>query len=258
MHCEWKAMITKGDETRERSLEFWSRGGRFFRLDTREEPKSVEETPFVQRLIVRPEGFALIHATDCDSPGAVVDFGTSDEGIEILAGNFFFDSATRHSGVFPVRRSLSHCLAQDNGWSRVKVSESADSYLLHWEWSDGESSTKTDVNLDLVAFRCLNSSVRNFKNGEVGLKIGTEKTYDSNAIVPLVHEESWVDDDGFTERWRYDRVDCSFESPPLSKFIIPDFSTSPHDAFFRHRRMIILLIGVVLTGAYIWIRRSRQ
>lgn len=72
---------------------FWSRDGKYFRIDTMEEKKGNFEVK--QRIVVRPEGFVKMDREPNSGRLVITDFGTEEEGLWDLYGYQFFRSSIR-------------------------------------------------------------------------------------------------------------------------------------------------------------------
>lgn len=82
LHCRWKASETKSGETRDYLLEFWSKDKKFYRFDKTEIGSNGEAISTTTRMVIRPEGFVVIRAESPDDEGAVIDFGSSYDGLD--------------------------------------------------------------------------------------------------------------------------------------------------------------------------------
>jgi hypothetical protein len=260
LSAEFLSQVQKDGETREYRLRFWSKDNKYFRLDTIDLTSNLKSNTPIQRMIVRPEGYVIMALEDLDADGAVVDFGPSADGFDRLAGNFFFDSATRHSGVFPVIRAIKNCSAGAEGWSTVDADANSSMLQLSWSWLSGPNSTETTVNLDQETYACLNSIVVNYTESKKQLQISTEKTYDSNSVIPLTHRETWQYDDGLIDTWVFERTKLNLASPPIEVFAIPAQNAGIATTGFGvwGRRIAVFVLGVICLVAYALLRRHRR
>jgi hypothetical protein len=258
LSCRWMATTKIGGVQKKFQLDFWSKEGRFFRLDTIEYDESGELASEVTKLIIRPEGYAEIIGKRSDPFGAIVAFGSAAEGLDRMAGNNFFDSATRKGGISPISVAINGYLAGESEWKLKKVSQGDGQVSQEWVWSDGTTRTESEMVLEPVAHSCRKSSIQSFTNGARGLGIKVEKEYDANLVVPLRHHEIWTRSDGSIEEWIYSRENCSLESPSLEVFSLAMPGSGQTSAGVWTRRVMTLSVGVTLLGLYAWFRKRRK
>lgn len=260
MSFQLKAILMDENGSRQYLLDFWSKEGRYYRLDTTQLTDSGERTSSTERMIIRPEGYAMMRATDAEDANAIVELGPAEEGLDRLAGNYFFNSSTRHSGIFPIRRSILSCLSKDEGWTNAEATEGENTKTLQWKWSGGEASTETEVRLNGVSLSCVSSIVKNKTRGKMEFEIETAKQCDENSVVPVNHIETWTYSDGAKSSWNYERIAYSFDSPPIEVFALPIVTSSTTAELFGvwGRRLFVLTCGIVLLTLYFLLRsRSR-
>jgi hypothetical protein len=260
LHCVWFSSVEKGDSTQQYRLEFWSKDQSYYRLDRAELGEFGEPSYPISRMIVRPEGYALIEAKHEDDPGAVVGFGAAAEGLDRIAGNYFFDSATRLGGVFPVADQVGAYLSGDQRWKVNAVSSESGSINLELDWSDGKTRTQTSASLDPTTFSCTKATLTNYQGSEITLTIETQKEYDTNRIVPVEHREIWTRNDGSNENWTFTRDMISLESPAMEVFSLPTGLVKATSDARRvwGRRLAIFVVGIVLLASYFTIRRKNK
>lgn len=77
---------------------FWSREGRYFRIDTIELIEGKAEV--MKRIVVRPEGFVKMDREPNKGRLVITDFGTEEQGLWSLYGFQFFRSTIRGNFAF--------------------------------------------------------------------------------------------------------------------------------------------------------------
>ncbi|TWT79748.1 hypothetical protein CA13_11550 [Planctomycetes bacterium CA13] len=92
MHAIWISRRTgfNGRETKEQ-IEFWSREGKYFRVDGATFDGAGEKVVKVYRTIVRPEGHVRMLSQSKSDPGVVTHVGSFDDGLSTIKAASWFD-----------------------------------------------------------------------------------------------------------------------------------------------------------------------
>ena len=81
-------------------IKFWSRENRYFRMDSVTLESTAAETKkgSRSRIVVEPDGFVLLYSDSENAPLTIRAWGSFDDGLSRLAGNFFFRAAANGFG----------------------------------------------------------------------------------------------------------------------------------------------------------------
>jgi hypothetical protein len=252
-----------GDESKVANCTFRSREGTFFRVD-RElvgSPKDPTASS-LSRLIVRPEGFALLNGSDEDSL-AVIAFGPVDEGKNRLFSERMFE-ATRRGNLAYLLDVLKQCRESGN----CKISKSATSphieltQILVDPSSPDTRKYEYKYILDAKSLSVIRWREQHLNSSSVIGETVVSKAYE-NFPVPAVIDvrvTGYRESDPLDEHQVSRAVSYIDKPAPISDFAIAGLmkATASSTGVWR-RRVIVLLIGMLLVGLYFGLRgRSRN
>lgn len=96
MHAIWISHQTgfDGQKLKER-IEFWSREGKYFRVDGSIFDATGENVVKVYRTIVRPEGYINILAGSDSDPGVITEAGSNEDGLAIIKNSSWYNDGNQ-------------------------------------------------------------------------------------------------------------------------------------------------------------------
>ncbi len=256
-------------------LNYWSRDNQYFRIDK----KTIESSDFVKRgahsrIVVAPDGYIALASNSASTPLTIRSWGSFEEGWDALAGNFCVQAAARSSGIGRadimfgrlVIDELSHQTLKDIARQRtirgITLSDDGFTLELKSTWASKPFHSETLLRCDVQKGVVLHYESKNFKNGDFTHLYVADKQYDFErfgSIPARQHEERRYEWDGGVVSYDYKTQRVSWEPVPLGVFSLEAQglrSVAPGSVWSR--RLLTLLVGLVLVGIFVAVKRARN
>ncbi|MGB7327729.1 MAG: hypothetical protein WBD31_22820, partial [Rubripirellula sp.] len=238
--------------------EFWSRENRYFRLDIyRPASSTSKSTKARQRLIVRPEGFALLETSADSEQFAVTAFGSSAEGLDRLLAMPTVHSSTRAYLILTIEDLLKS--EYESGAKRRIVDYKLEGDMLTWDskYTSGDTVIASRIVCNVKHGVCLQYEARSIKAGEISSDVSVERVFDFNTHRSIpVNEVVVVRKPKSSEKSeRRNTLFVDWQPVDMSVFDIAGVSNDAPRGSPWLRRIATLVIGSLLVGAYLLLRQ---
>jgi hypothetical protein len=258
---EWteSKVDSEGNEHQVDQCLFQSREGLYFRLDRILPEGSGDATGGrYSRLVVRPEGFALMRGKNEDSM-AVIAFGPSSEGTSRLYSERVFEADRR--GYFAYMRDVfKECqkigsYQTTNDESGIKIVETLDDPK-----ASGDRKYKYTYQLDRDTYKVKRWESRLMEQGRCIASTVVEKTY---GVYPIPMKISVSDSpspgtSNSSEKTVLLTTRFDNQPAPLANFAISAIdSVQAVKTGVWTRRVITLSVGAMLLSLYVWFRKRQ-
>jgi len=274
----------KGEKRRVATeINYWSRDNRYFRLDT----KTIESnatSPVVgerRRIVVGPDGFVELSARSAGRPLVITEWGTTEQGIDWLLGNFSVLASVRsHSlrfAIIEIGELVGSELIDEvpsflvkKGIERkligVTLLDGGSRFEVKWTRNDGPVTGELTMLCDVEHGVVLHCEGRYLRDGIVSSIFEESKEYEFEKFrrIPSYYR-SHLDESGSSEAVKYWKT-IEFRPrlvdwKPVSMGIFSleaqgVRSVAPGSVWGR--RLLTLLVGLVLLGVYVAVKQVRS
>ncbi len=249
VHCIYQINeVVSSKEPIKSEIEFWSHGGKYYRVDVKKMTQS-ENSHVSVRLIIRPEGYVLLK-TGSGNNLAIKSYGSFDEGLNLLYGYSFF-RAGETMGLGP-RLSIVLKEIESKGSAWEIASYDTDDLVARLVLSLKDFLWHIEIDLQSGVI----SSVKvKQKTANKSVITCSREMADHNGL--LKNSLSWresTDGSTYTEKIKLIRFDT--EKFPLGVFSLNAQGVNSQGNPWI-RRLIILGICTVLLGVYLAYRRKQ-
>jgi hypothetical protein len=274
---------TKGKQRIVREIKYWSRDNRYFRLDAKtiESNSQGELVGSRRRVVVRPDGFVGLSARSAKSPLVVVEWGTAEQGLDWLLGNSSVLASLRSHGLRFAIIEIGGFVSSEQllevpsslmvkGIERkltgVTLLDSGSRFEVKWMRYDGPLSGELTMLCDVEHGVVQNCEGRNMRNGIISSDFKEIKEYEFNRFrgIPSFYRNLY-DEAVSAESDHYSRTTeirprlVDWNPVPMGIFSLEAQglrSVAPGSVWSR--RLLTLLVGLVLLGIFVAIKRARD
>lgn len=262
VHYIVQRTLTHGDEQPTcETIEYWSRDNRYFRVDRRKHPgKNFTAIDSQEILIVRPEGYAMLHAQGDSLQPTVHTIGTAAEGMNLLLALPTVHGSTRAYSIIQPEMLLQP--VGDNGGHRKLINYSIEGRTLRWSTNFSMENRSTDASIvcDIDAGVCLSYEAEMRQNGQPTIHVSAAREYNNQEWRPIpdletitiTHPEKRPQiDSRITKSVDWTPVDISVFLPP---------GPQPSGQWDRPwaRRLLLGLVGTCLVIAWLYVRKTHS
>lgn len=262
-------------------INYWSRDNRFFRMDTKIiESTAPSEIGKRTRLIISPDGYISLKSDAADSPLAIIEWGSTEQGLDWLLGNFSVLASVRCRGLmffmieldelsntnlitevpqFLVREEIKRTLTDFQLINGGSVFEAT------WTHKEGQITYESVVRCDKENGVVLTYEGKTIVNGLIGTVVKEKKEYDTQLFrgIPS-HYFYKADSAASSDAAKYLRtiefktlvVDWTPVQLGVFSFQAQGLS-SVQPTMVWSRRLWILCLGILLIGVVYLIKRAK-
>ncbi|GIX00669.1 MAG: hypothetical protein KatS3mg111_4001 [Pirellulaceae bacterium] len=252
LQAEWEE-TRDSSEGRTRLLHrFWSRDGKYFRLDSSFVEGKPSNIPYTgERIIVRPEGYVRLIAKD-GSSYAIADFGSVEDGMNRLYSHPFFRANIR--GYYAYIDDVVSRFLNDDNLSNIEGIEKNGSILVINEnpLSDSRGvSYKYTRQIDVARGIVIGWKEVGEKEGRVVVTTQVNKNYEEscvpNEMTVLINESG----EEFSTVFRTKVI--KEEPADLGLFSLEVQGVAQRAVWTR--RLILFVVGLAVLGGFLAFRR---
>ncbi len=279
----WEFRNTKVKRRVVTEIKYWSRENKYFRLDTKtiQSNDPSQQVGERRRIVVGPDGFVRLSARSAGRPMAIVEWGTTEVGLDNLLGDFSVLASVRCRGlkfaIIEIGESVGSELTREipsflvtKGVERkitgVTLLDGGSRCEMKWMWYDGPISCESTMLCDVEHGVVLRYKGRFTRNGVLSSVLEENKEYELERFrgIPSyyrLHADATgpLESDRYSRTYEFKPRLVDWKPVPMGIFSLEAqglWSVAP-DAVWG-RRLLTLLVGLVLLGIFIIIKRSRD
>jgi hypothetical protein len=260
LHVKIVHQFDAGKEKHTKDIKLWSREGKYFRVDS---TVTKSTNPILvnsrERIIVRPEGFVRMASPNQVKPLAIVNFGSNQDGLDRIQGEYFFEAAIRVMSVMsPVeyfKDSVSKQAADPREYS-LSTKIDGDIVFVELGWSKDKNYSNHQAAFDRATGYCKSSSSTIGNANQPQVKYLVKKDYEKGIVIPTRHVEIRSQSGSPDVQHSFQRVSFEDGPAPLGVFSLDAQGVSQGNVWVR--RLLILSAALVLLGIYFAYRRVQN
>lgn len=259
VHYITQRTLTRGDEQPTcETIEYWSRDNQYFRVDRRKHLGNDFVTIDSQEiLIVRPEGYAMLHAKGDSNQPAVHNIGTTAEGMNLLLALPTVHGSTRAYSI--LQPELLMRPVGDNGGHRTLLKHTTEGSILRWsaKFLTKDSSTNTTIACDIDTGVCISYEAAMQQNGQPTMHVSAAREYNNRnwRSIPDLETITITYPGKATQTDLRRTVVVDWEPVATDVFLPPGAQPPSQRGYAWIRRLILGLVGICFVTAWIYVRK---